>query len=282
MPELPEVEVLVQHLHPRLAGRRVKRVRILRDKVVRPLAPDDFNHALSGLRLTEVRRRAKYLVFHTSKGRGKPAEPFLGHLGMTGRLYLQSKTAELPKHTSLVLELNRENLVFEDMRGFGRFALDTRPLRALGPEPLDRKFTTAWLNTALCRSSQPLKVRLMDQSIVAGMGNIYASESLFHARLSPALPSNQVTPSAARRLRNSIRHILRRAIRFGSTVPLHWSSAEGRDGLFYYGQADGNGESYEERLDVYGRRGLACPRCGTSIERLVQAGRSTFWCPNCQ
>ena len=135
---------------------------------------------------------------------------------------------------------------------------------------------------ALRRSRQAIKVRLLDQTLLAGLGNIYASEALFRARIAPALPARRLTAAQVQRLWRAIRHVLRQAIACGSTVPLNYAGAGLRDGLFYFGRAPGTPDFYQERLRVYDRAGQPCPRCGASIRQRVQAARSTFYCPRCQ
>jgi formamidopyrimidine-DNA glycosylase len=143
-------------------------------------------------------------------------------------------------------------------------------------------FTVAGLVRALHGSRQPIKVKLLDQSLVAGIGNIYASEALFRARLAPTLPARDLTPAQAARLWRAIRAVLREAIKCGTTVPLNYAGTGARDGLFYFGRAPGAPDYYEERLRVYDRAGRPCVTCGTPIKRQVQAARSTYYCPHCQ
>jgi formamidopyrimidine-DNA glycosylase len=201
---------------------------------------------------------------------------------MTGRMYVQSAGTPLARHAAVVLKLGSNDFVFEDTRYFGRLTLDTGVLARLGPEPLEDDFTEAELAQALSRSGQPIKVKLLDQGIVAGIGNIYASEALFRAGISPRIASSRLTRAQVRRLWRAIRETLTEAIACGSTVPLNYSGAGKRDGLFYFGRSPGTPDSYEERLRVYDRAGEPCPRCGNVIKRLVQAGRSTFFCRHCQ
>lgn len=282
MPELPEVEVLVRHLAPLLAGRRIRGVEIHRERVIQPETAETFGRALTGARFTSLTRRGKYLVFGLrAPGTGREF-PLLGHLGMTGRMFLLPVRAELPRHCAVALDLGQHRFVFEDTRYFGRLSLALDALDGLGPEPLSRDFTPAALAAALRRSRQAIKVKLLDQHVVAGVGNIYASEALFRARLSPRRGAGRLQSAEIRRLHAAIRVVLAEAIRFGSTVPLDWVGTAGRDRLFYYGRAAGAADYYEERLAVYDRAGLPCRRCGTVIRRLVQAGRSTFYCPHCQ
>jgi formamidopyrimidine-DNA glycosylase len=227
MPELPEVEVLARHLAPLLEGRRVRRVTVFRPRVVRPQKPEDLARALQGARFLGLRRRGKYLVFALRR-RGVGGEfALIGHLGMTGRMYLLPARAALPRHCAVALDLGRHRLVFEDTRYFGRLTLDARVLDRLGPEPLDGAFTPTVLAAALHGSRQAVKVRLLDQAVVAGLGNIYASEALFRARLSPRRPAGALRAAEIRRLHAAIRTVLTEAIRFGSTAPLDWAGAAG-------------------------------------------------------
>jgi formamidopyrimidine-DNA glycosylase len=201
---------------------------------------------------------------------------------MTGRMYLQPVGAPLPKHAAVVLQLGTDNFVFEDTRYFGRLTLDTTSIQKLGPEPLGASFSSSQLYEALRRSRQPIKVKLLDQSLVAGVGNIYASEALFRAQISPRIAASRLSRSQVDRLWFAVREVLSQAIAGGSTVPLDFSGQAEVDRLFYFGQQPDNANSFEERLRVYDRAGQACGRCGTAIKRVVQAARSTFYCPQCQ
>jgi formamidopyrimidine-DNA glycosylase len=201
---------------------------------------------------------------------------------MTGRMYLLPAKAPWPKHAAVVLNLGRANFVFEDTRYFGRLTLDSRALGKLGPEPLGEEFTVDRFAEALGRSRQAIKVKLLDQSLLAGVGNIYASESLFRAGVAPTLPAQRLTAVQVERLWRAVREVLGEAIECGSTVPLNYPGAGARDGLFYFGRMPGAPDYYEERLCVYDRAGQPCPQCGSEIKRRVQAARSTFYCPRCQ
>jgi formamidopyrimidine-DNA glycosylase len=159
--------------------------------------------------------------------------------------------------------------------------LDTSAVTRLGPEPLDGSFDPAAFGRALKRSRQAIKIKLLDQTLVAGIGNIYASEALFRGRISPRLPAWRLTGSQVARLWRVIRKVLAEAIECGSTVPLNFGGS-GSDGLFYFGRAVGAPDYYEERLRVYDRAGQPCPNCGGLIKRIRQAARSTFYCPRCQ
>jgi formamidopyrimidine-DNA glycosylase len=282
VPELPEVEVLVRHLGPLLRNKIISSVQVRRERVLRPTTAPALSRALRGARFGAVERRGKYLLFIIQpRGVAKP-RLLVGHLGMTGRMYLTPRTDPLPKHAAVILGLGEQQFVFEDTRYFGRLTLDTSAIEALGPEPLSDEFTVKTLAAGLNRSAQPIKVKLLDQSLVAGLGNIYASEALFRARVSPRMPARRLTDASVRRLWRAIRETLSTAIQFGSTVPLNYSGTRSESALFYYGVASENAGPYEERLRVYDRKGQACIRCGGKIRRIVQAARSTFYCPSCQ
>jgi formamidopyrimidine-DNA glycosylase len=282
MPELPEVEVLVRHLGPLLEGQAIRGVEVRRPRIVRPNSVEALRRALVGSVFADLTRRGKYLLFSLRRAGGRETFTLLGHLGMTGRMFLLPAKARLPKHAAVVLRLARHQFVFEDPRYFGRLTLDTGAVSALGPEPLDDQYAAAELRDALRRSRQPLKVKLLDQSVVAGIGNIYASEALFRARLSPRLRADRLSDGQARRLWRSVRQVLREAIARGSTVRLHWGPGAGRDGLFYYGAPEGESGYRHEPLRVYDRAGQPCLRCGSTIRQMLQAARSTYYCPRCQ
>lgn len=282
MPELPEVEVLVRHLRPLLRGRKIRSVQVHRAKVIGTTSPRSFTQALRGAEFRSLERRGKYLIFELRKPRTAETTTLVGHLGMTGRMYLLPEKDQVPKHSAVVLDLGTEKFVFEDTRHFGRLTLNTKALSRLGPEPLSDDFTANHLAPGLRYSRQAIKVKLLDQQLLAGVGNIYASEALFRAGIPPGLSARRLTQAQIRRLWRAVRAVLREAIACGSTVPLNYNGRGARDGLFYFGRAPGAPDYYEERLRVYDRAGRPCLKCGTAIRRRVQAARSTFYCPHCQ
>jgi formamidopyrimidine-DNA glycosylase len=281
VPELPEVEILVRHLAPLLRGRMVRAVEVNRPKVLRPTRPRHLVEKLVGARFTDLRRRGKYILFDL-KQKGAGRFTCLGHLGMTGRMFLQPHGALRPKHAALVLDLGRLCFVYEDTRYFGRFTLDTSVVDTLGPEPLLPDFDVDGFLLALKRSVQPIKVKLLDQCLVAGIGNIYASETLFRARISPRRAARSLTRVEIRRLHVQIRIVLQQAIDCGSTIPLDFAGEATKDRLFYFGRAAHAPDYYAESLMVYDRAGRPCPKCKAPIKRIVQAARSTYYCPCCQ
>lgn len=284
MPELPEVETVRLGLQPVLEGARLLRVEQRRPDLRIPF-PVGFSAALTGRRVTLLKRRAKYLLMETA---GAPT--VLMHLGMSGRFHIVTEetggaAAQMalpaslnPRHEHVVLETERGRVSFFDHRRFGLMTFvdpaepDSHPLLAgLGPEPLDDAFTPARLQAALAGRNTPLKVALLDQRVVAGLGNIYVCEALHRARLSPRRKARSVGAGRAVRLTAAIKEVLTEAIAAGGSSLRDYAHADGSLGYFQHGFA------------VYGRHGAPCPRpgCGT-VQRLVQSGRSTFFCACCQ
>jgi formamidopyrimidine-DNA glycosylase len=282
VPELPEVEVLVRYLRPLLIGRTIDTINVRRTKTTAPTDPAKFRRLIKNAQFTKLSRRGKYLIFELRDSRRGDNFTLLGHLGMTGRMYLLPQDAELPKHAAVVLGLGKQQFVFEDTRYFGRFTLDCKALEKLGPEPLEENFTVDAFGRALKRSAQSIKVKLLDQTLVAGIGNIYASEALFRAGISPRVSARRLKAVQIESLWRCIREVLVEAIECGSTVPLNYSGTGERDGLFYFGRLPETSGYYEERLRVYDRAGQPCVTCSAEIKRFVQAARSTFFCPTCQ
>ena len=176
---------------------------------------------------------------------------------MTGRMFLAPKNLPLQKHAAVIFDLGAMYFIYEDFRYFGRMTLDISPIENLGLEPLEQHFSAKVLAANLQRSSQPIKIKLLDQNVVAGVGNIYASEALFRAHISPKLPANKLTLAQTKKLWRAIRQVLTEAIKFGSTVQLKFADGKS-DGLFYFGRAENAPDFYEERLRVYDRAGKPC------------------------
>lgn len=273
----------MRHLRPLLLGKTITAVHICRERVIRPTTKAHLKRTLSGAKFVALTRRGKFILFQLRHPLRKELFTLVGHLGMTGRMFVQNPNQPLPKHAAVVLKLNRGRFVYEDQRYFGRLTLNQGSIARMGPEPLSKAFIPTKFAAALAGSSRAIKVKLLDQDLVAGVGNIYASEALYRARIAPQLPAGRLKPKQIHVLRNAIRHVLAHAIKFGSTIPLNYgASGAGKSGLFYYGQPAGSPNYYEERLQVYDRAGLPCGRCRTKIQRIVQAARSTYFCPQCQ
>jgi formamidopyrimidine-DNA glycosylase len=274
MPELPEVETIRSRLAPGLTGRRFEHVRILDPRLTRPEPPEEVAAALEGERVLDVRRRGKYLVFAFESGRN-----LLVHLRMTGSvLHPAPGEARDDPHVRAVVRLdNGSDIVYRDVRRFGTWEL-LEPgelegyfaARRLGREPLERTFTAAALGKALAGRRAPLKAALLDQRAAAGIGNIYADEALWYARLHPLTPAGELVEPEIRDLRKGIRKALELGLaRQGATL---------RD----YRGADGERGRMQHEFKVYGRAGQPCPRCGTPIEKIRAGGRGTWYCPSCQ
>ena len=273
MPELPEVETVARLIRPVVEGRRVRGVEV---DWVRTLGGDEpaiFEERVVGARIVRVWRRAKQIVMDLER-RGRPAGHLLVHLRMTGRLHGRPKAQAPGPFRRVSLVLDRGTLDFDDVRKFGRFLYREDPesvLAGLGPEPLGEEFTADWLLAALRGRRRVLKPLLLDQSFVAGLGNIYVDEALHRSRLHPEQRSDRVRPARARELWAAIRETLAAAIeREGSSFDTFYWTPEGQRG------------SYQHQFQVYGRQGKPCKRCGTTIKRLVVAQRGTHLCPRCQ
>jgi formamidopyrimidine-DNA glycosylase len=272
VPELPEVETVVRELRPQLLGKRIRAIAVSPYRLRRNWSPD-WEAQLMGKRILDVRRRGKWIIVDLERDLH-----LVIHLGMTGQLRVMPSGEPVGPHTHIIARLGRGqvHLRFRDVRRFGsatlfsgkgvldRFFADSR----LGPEPFE--VDAAYLHDCLARTDRCLKAVLLDQHVVAGVGNIYADESLFQSRLHPAQLGRQTTAAEARRMRLAIVQVLNRAIeRRGSSI---------RD---YVGGLGRRG-SYQEEFRVYGRTGKPCLRCRTPIVRIRLAGRSTHFCPRCQ
>ena len=273
MPELPEVETVRVRLAPDIEGRTILRARVDDLRLVRPELPDVIAGALTGATIERVDRRGKYLLLRLASG-----ETLAVHLRMTGNLLRRGALDEAPRFVRAELELDDGSLVaYTDIRRFGTWELlrdaaiaDDYIAQRLGPEPFSEAFTPAFLYEALHRRQAPVKSVLLDQRVVAGLGNIYADEALWAARIHPELPASRLRRPDAERLHAAIRAAL--------TAGIEGQGASIRD----YRMPDGGHGSAQERFAAYGRTGLPCLRCGTAIRRLVVGQRGTHMCPACQ
>jgi formamidopyrimidine-DNA glycosylase len=294
MPELPEVETVMRGLTPVLLGRRIEKAETRRDGLRFPF-PDDFAGRLTGRQITGLTRRAKYILIALDDG-----STLLVHLGMTGRFtvlgvqtkplgefYHKSEAADtgIGAHDHVVLSLDDgTRVIYTDPRRFGIMDIlldDERAthklLKGIGVEPLGNEFSGEYLAHKFASKSAPLKAALLDQRIIAGLGNIYVSEALHRSGLSPKRKAGTLVrkKAADARLEILVRHvrgILNEAILAGGST------------LQDFAGADGSAGEYQQRFAVYDREGEACqrPGCGGTIRRIVQSGRSTFYCPTCQ
>ena len=270
MPELPEVEHVVRALSPLVTGRRILAAELNLKRIAPGISRPAFDRQLRNSLITGVGRRGKYILFKLESG-----HVLTTHLRMTGKFVSLTTDQLLPPYAHVVFYLDDDRrLVFCDMRQFGRMRIFTKPpkeITSLAPEPLSDDFTEAYFLETLSRSRRPLKHLLLDQTRVLGLGNIYAVEALFLAGVRPTKAANSLSKPRARKLYQAIRDVLQEAIDAGSTLRIDL--------------ADGNGSYFEtpERFwRVYEHEGEPCVRCGTRIRRIVQGGRSTYFCPRCQ
>jgi formamidopyrimidine-DNA glycosylase len=273
MPELPEVETIARNLRQTLIGKRIVQVRVSGMSLRRPVSPH-FAARLRNLTVAGVYRRGKYLVLST-----RPHGYCLVHLGMSGRIfYNPPQGCSTGPHTHAVIRFEDDSeLHYRDHRRFGLLEVyrcarlsDIPELKALGRDPLGRNFRPAWLHGLLCQSRQEIKSFLLDQRRIAGIGNIYACEALFGARLHPARRCDTLSLDETERLVRSTRRVLHSAIRHRGTSFSDFIDANGQAG------------GHQQYLAVYQRQGKRCVRCGSTIERVVQGNRSSFFCPQCQ
>jgi formamidopyrimidine-DNA glycosylase len=270
MPELPEVETIRAQLAARLAGREIQTVDEAEPFMLRDIAEQNLRELLPGKRIECVRRQGKFLLFDLSE-----AFVLTIHLGMTGQLLILPPASPLPSHTRFAFGLSGgDRLVFRDIRKFGRLHLtiDDPPARLspLGPDALEGSWHTEDLARLLQGRRSPLKAFLLDQRRLAGIGNIYADEILWAARISPLRPAGMLSPEETARLAAEIRLRLAEGVRLRGCSISDFVDASGRSGCM------------QEALNAYGRHGEPCPRCGRSLERTVVAGRGTAFCPHCQ
>ena len=275
MPELPEVETVRRALVPVMEDRLVETAHIGRPDLRWPLPPR-LAERLAGRRFGALRRRGKFLLLPLDGD-----ETMLMHLGMSGSVRIHHSRPDIGKHDHMVLAMGSGDsdgdvawIVFNDPRRFGWIDLyrgETHPMLAdMGPEPLGNSFSADSLMAALAGRSGPIKTALLNQQIVAGVGNIYACEALFGAGLSPRRKAGTVRGRRAERLVTAIRTVLRRAIEDGGTSLRDHVQPGGEIGYFV------------QRLSVYGRAGESCHACGSQIRVITQSGRSSFYCPACQ
>ena len=284
MPELPEVETVRRGLAPALVGERIAKAKTKRADLRFPF-PMRFAARLKGRRVDALERRAKYLLAHLDDGM-----VWITHLGMTGRWsvigakqqpgdFYYSEPPD-PTHTHVIIDMESgARLEFNDPRRFGYMdlidedALEAHPwFKGLGPEPLGNAFNLPYLKKALAGKKAPIKAALLDQRVVAGLGNIYVVEALYRAGIAPTKEAGRISTQRLEKLFHAIRAVLEEAIEAGGST------------LSDYAQVDGAQGGFQHRFRVYDREGEACltKDCDGAIQRLTQAGRSTFWCPRCQ
>ena len=286
MPELPEVETVCRGLAKSITGKTLERLE-LRRKSLRFPFPRGMAQKCAQQRITAIRRRAKYILIDLANG-----QTIIAHLGMTGRMVIAAAGEKYTpeKHDHVIFHFaDGGRVVFNDARRFG--VLDIAPVHMLeasahfahlGPEPLEDTFTPEYLAAKLATRKTPVKIAIMDQEVVVGVGNIYAAEALFAARIDPTRPAHTLGKAEVKKLWAEIRTVLQKAI------------AAGGSSIRDYVQSDGELGYFQHHWAVYGKEGEKCPRCNTrsaktaplqknaEITKITQGGRSTFYCPHCQ
>ena len=274
MPELPEVEHVVRGLRRAVLGQRILAVDVNLPRLLFGVSSATFKRKLRGARIDAVNRRGKYILVELDS-----LDVLLVHLRMTGKFLCVGSEQALPPYPHVVFYLDDDRrLVFCDMRQFGRLGLlaakkllKLPQIEALAPEPFSDDFSFDYFWQTLSKSRRSLKQLLLDQTRILGLGNIYASEALFLARISPSKAADRLSKARARKLHQAIRDILQEAIDAGSTLRIDLTDGEGS----YFGRT-------ERFWRVYERAGEPCVNCGAKIKRVVQGGRSTYYCPRCQ
>lgn len=277
MPELPEVESVVQGLNQMILGEEIKRVEVRWPRIIESPAVVDFKRQLVGQVIEEVKRRGKFILFYLTD------YVLISHLRMEGKYQVVHPDYEDgdsfdTKHTHVIFHLGSgKELRYLDVRKFGRMSLVTKgqefahkSLAKLGPEPVTQEFKLHEMQEFLTRRTKAIKGVLLDQHLVVGIGNIYADEILYKAKIHPMRPANSLTAQEEEILYETILSILAKAIKKGGTTIRSYENAFGENG------------NYQNHLKVYGKTGTACPLCNTAIEKIKVVGRGTHYCPACQ
>lgn len=272
MPELPEVETVCRGLREKLRGRRIAQVVVRHPSIIhQDMTPEDFEQRLQGRFIQDIERRGKYIVSVLDEGW------LVCHLRMSGKLLAMDKNATLGKHDHLLVVLDDgSKLFYNDVRRFGGFYYSLEnpnsspPLSLLGAEPLEEDFNEAYLHKATRRRKKPVKSLLLDQHVVAGIGNIYADEILFAAGIRPRKRAERLTHKECASIVVQTKRILREAIQAGGSTIRDYVSSAGEEGGFQFSH------------QVYGRGGKACKKCGATLNQVEVGGRSSVYCPHCQ
>ncbi len=274
MPELPEVEMVTRHLHELIAGRQILKANLIRPGLAAENSPRQFSLWLKNATVESVTRRGKHILIHFDN-----QKTLITHLRMTGRFQQLELKQENPKHTHALFTFEKNKLAFADPRHFAIMHLlrtaevpTSKYISKLAPEPFSEDFNDKYLQAILKRSKQPIKLTLLDQTKILGLGNIYASEALFLAGIHPKLSSSLLSFPRTKILRKMIIHVLNEAITNNSTMNMNPADLDGSY----------SGGVYESMTKTYERAGKPCYTCETPIQRFTQGGRSTYFCPRCQ
>ncbi len=272
MPELPEVETVKESLRLRLTGRTIKKVNVIYDNIIAYPKVEDFINNIKNQRINNMHRRGKFILFDLDN------YYLLSHLRMEGKYFFKTKDDDILKHEHVIFELdNGEELRYMDTRKFGKMYLIKKedidkvgPLKELGLEPWDDNLTSDYLLEKYKKKKLPIKSILLDQSIIVGIGNIYADEILFLCKINPLKKCNEITKKESFNIIKYTKEVLEEAIKKGGTTIRTYSSVDGVHGLF------------QEELLVHGKEKGKCPVCNGNIEKIRVGGRGTYYCPKCQ
>ncbi len=272
MPELPEVQTVVSSLAS-IKGKMIKKCAVYQYKLrIGCIIPKDFIKRVENESIIDVKRVAKYILISLSSD-----DTVLIHLGMSGNLLLKEKKYKPIKHDHVVIHLGDETIVFYDPRRFGLVAIVKNSEldnyfsnKKIGIDALDDNFNEKYLKNILKHRKTPIKLALLNQEVVAGLGNIYVCEALFIAKINPCTPANTITEKKLKKIIDAVKNTLKKAIKAGGTTLKDYKKTDGTPGYF------------TQELLVYGKENKPCPNCKTTIKRIILGGRSTFFCPSCQ
>lgn len=272
MPEKPEVLTVVKSLKKEIMGKKIINVEILWNNIIEYPTPKDFKKTIINQKIEDITTRGKWIVIHLTKN------ILLIHLRMEGKFFFRIKGDSINKHEHVIFTFDdNRQMRFHDVRKFGKMHLLDKdnyltisPLKEIGYEYNDSKLTSSYLQDKLKKKSIPVKTSLLDQSIIAGIGNIYDDEILYLSKINPNRKSNTITKKECAAIIKNTRDVLERAIEFGGTTIKSFTSSEGVHGLF------------QQELLVHGKKGGLCPKCRAKIEIIKINGRSTYYCPTCQ
>ncbi len=272
MPEKPEVLTVVKALKPKIIGKKIVDVEVLWDNIIEKPSVKEFKSILKNQIIEDIDTRGKWIVFHLTKN------TLIVHLRMEGKFFFRKKDEPINKHEHVIFTFDDGmQMRFNDVRKFGKMHLlskdkylDELPLKEMGYEYNDNRLDADYLHAKLITKSIPIKSSLLDQSIIAGIGNIYDDEILFMSRISPLKKSNKVTKKECEAIIKNTNIVLDNAVKLGGTTIKSFTSSEGVHGLF------------QNKLLVHGKRGELCPNCNSPIEKIKINGRGTYYCPKCQ
>ena len=269
MPELPEVETVKNQLAPHIIGHTIAKVTLLWDRMVKGQDPAEFLKLVAGQNILDMTRQGKYMIVHLGSG-----NKLIIHLKMTGSLLLGKADSEVPQYTRAIIHLDDgQNVFFRDPRKFGVLKLikNTKEIDAkLGPDPLEKEFTLKYFTEGLSKRTAPIKAFILEQKFIAGVGNMYADEALFLARIDPRRASNTLKKTEIKRLFDAIHEVLIAGLKYG-----------GASVVTYY-HPDGSVGTAHQHFNVAHNQKKECPVCGGPIERVVVRGRGSYYCPKCQ